>query len=113
MQTILGAGGVIGVELARLLQSYTNKIRLISRNPKKVNPCDELFPCSLTDADKLNESLSGSVGLFNPIMKEMYEMLYQYDRDYIFDSSKFNRKYDFKPTPYEKAIQLIIEKDNP
>ena len=40
MQTILGSGGAIGIPLARELKKYTNEIRLISRNPQKVNPAD-------------------------------------------------------------------------
>ncbi|MGB5819446.1 MAG: NAD-dependent epimerase/dehydratase family protein [Saonia sp.] len=51
------------------------------------------------------------LGLFMPIMKEMVEMLYQYDRDYVFDSSKFEKQFNFAPTPYAKGIQEIIEKD--
>ena len=34
-------------------------------------------------------------GIFVPIMKEMPEMMYQYDRDYFFDSSKFEKRFDF------------------
>ncbi len=34
MQTILGAGGSIGIELAKSLTSYTTDIRLVSRTPK-------------------------------------------------------------------------------
>ncbi|WP_339922103.1 NAD-dependent epimerase/dehydratase family protein [uncultured Cyclobacterium sp.] len=49
------------------------------------------------------------MGLFNPIMKESVEMLYQYDRDYVFDSSKFEKAFDFKPTPYDRGIKQIIE----
>lgn len=45
MQTILCSGGAIGTELAKYLPNYTNQIRLVSRNPKKVNPTDELFSC--------------------------------------------------------------------
>ena len=37
MQTILGAGGTTGIELAKQLINYTKDIRLVSRNPKKVN----------------------------------------------------------------------------
>ncbi len=33
-QTILGAGGSIGIELAKELKKYTSDIRLVSRNPK-------------------------------------------------------------------------------
>jgi len=37
MQTILGSGGAIGIELAKALTAYTLDIKLVSRNPKKVN----------------------------------------------------------------------------
>ncbi len=48
------------------------------------------------------------MGLFNPIMKEFVEMIYQYDRDYIFDSSKFEKAYNFKPTSYSEGISKIV-----
>ena len=51
------------------------------------------------------------LGLFNPIMKEMLEMMYQYDRDYVFNSDKFQQHFDMKPTPYLEGIQQIIESD--
>lgn len=35
MQTILGAGGDIGTPLAKELRRYTDKVRLVARNPKK------------------------------------------------------------------------------
>jgi hypothetical protein len=44
-------------------------------------------------------------------MKESVEMLYQYDRDYVFDSSKFEKAFDFIPTPYDLGIKKIIETD--
>ena len=50
-------------------------------------------------------------GLFVPIMKEMVEMMYQYERDYIFDSSKFKKKFDFEPTPYLEGIKNIVKTD--
>ena len=50
-QTILGAGGAIGIELAKALATYTTDIRLVSRNPKKVNLSDELFPADLTSSE--------------------------------------------------------------
>jgi len=50
MQTILGAGGPIDVELAKALPKYTDKIRLVSRNPKRINDTDELVSADLTQA---------------------------------------------------------------
>ena len=43
MQTILGSGGVIGTELAGALMQHTDRIRLVSRNPKRVHPGNELI----------------------------------------------------------------------
>jgi len=59
-QTILGAGGAIGTELAKALNNYTNDIRLISRNPKKVNPDDELLRADLSDASQVEKAIEGS-----------------------------------------------------
>lgn len=60
MQTILGAGGSIGTELAKELKNYTSEIRLVSRKPEKVNPADELFPADLTNAEETAKAVAGS-----------------------------------------------------
>jgi len=52
------------------------------------------------------------LGLFIPIMKELYEMLYQYDRDYNFDSSKFEKRFNVKPTSYQDGVREIVRLDN-
>ncbi len=51
------------------------------------------------------------MGMFMPIMRETYEMLYQYDRDYIFDSSKFEQRFGYQPTPYTEGIAKVVEHD--
>ncbi|RLE03210.1 MAG: NAD-dependent dehydratase [Bacteroidetes bacterium] len=51
------------------------------------------------------------LGLFNPIMREMPEMMYQYDRDYIFNSDKFTNQFAFEVTPYREGIREIIKSD--
>jgi nucleoside-diphosphate-sugar epimerase len=45
------------------------------------------------------------VGWFNPIMKELAEMLYQNEFSYEFDSSRFEKAFQFKPTSYEEGIR--------
>lgn len=60
MQTILGSGGAIGVELAKALKTYTKEIRLVSRNPKKVNETDELMTADLYQADEVRRAVEGS-----------------------------------------------------
>lgn len=60
MQVILGSGGDIGTPLAKELKKYTDKIRLVSRNPKKVNADDELFVADLTNGDLVEQSIAGA-----------------------------------------------------
>ncbi len=60
MQTILGAGGAIGVELAKALPQYTTDIRLVSRNPQAINSTDTVFPADLTDAEAVQQAVEGS-----------------------------------------------------
>ncbi len=59
-QTILGANGTIGTVLAKELKAYTNEIRLVSRNPEKINETDELFPADLTDPVQVEKAIAGS-----------------------------------------------------
>ncbi len=60
VQTILGSGGAIGIPLARELKNYTDNIRLVSRNPKKVNETDELFPLDFYDLKQIENAVAGS-----------------------------------------------------
>jgi len=60
IQTILGSGGAIGIPLAKELKKYTNQVRLVSRNPKKVNATDQLFPVDLSDINQIDKAISGS-----------------------------------------------------
>ncbi len=60
MQTILGAGGAVGRELAKALKEYTNEIRLVSRNPVKVNPTDELVAADLLNPDEVRSAVEGT-----------------------------------------------------
>jgi len=60
MQTILGSGGAIGIELAKSLKEFTTDIRLVSRNPQKVNPDDELIAADLLKPDEVDKAVKGS-----------------------------------------------------
>ena len=61
MQTILGASGQIANELAKALkQHYTSDIRLVSRNPHKVNDTDEVMASNLLDAEQTSQAVAGS-----------------------------------------------------
>lgn len=122
LQTILGSGGGIGIPLARELKNYTNKIRLVSRNPKKVNDTDELFQADINDFSQVERSIAGSEVVYvtigfhynlkvwqktwPPFMQEVinscirhnsklvfFDNVYMYDRNaipFMTESSKIN-----------------------
>lgn len=60
MQTILGANGVIGHELSKHLLRYTQQIRQVSRNPKAVNPSDEVVKANLLNYQETERAVAGS-----------------------------------------------------
>lgn len=61
MQTIFGASGQIGRELALSLEAeFTADIRLVSRRPQKINDSDQLHAADLLDADQARRAAQGS-----------------------------------------------------
>lgn len=61
MQTILGAGGQIAIELGRALRrTHTTDLRLVSRNPRAIHDADDLRPADLLDREQTAEAVAGS-----------------------------------------------------
>ncbi|MDP2886295.1 MAG: hypothetical protein Q8P51_14870 [Ignavibacteria bacterium] len=51
-------------------------------------------------------------GLFNPVVRESIEMLYQSEFEYLFDSSKFDKAFRFKTTTYDEGIGETVKQLN-
>lgn len=49
------------------------------------------------------------LGIFIPILKELKEMMYQYNNDYIFNSDKFEKTFNFRPTSYEEGLKACVQ----
>ena len=60
MHTILGATGVIGRGLARVLAADGEHVRLVSRTPVRVNATDELLVADLLDPEATDRAVAGS-----------------------------------------------------
>jgi hypothetical protein len=54
----------------------------------------------------LSQPMLRVAGWFNPLIRESYEMLYQSDSPYIFDSKKFAAEFGFAGTPYAEGIRI-------
>jgi nucleoside-diphosphate-sugar epimerase len=49
------------------------------------------------------------VGLFNRTVAEVGEMNYQFESDYYFDSTKFNKHFGYQPISYKDGIRETVE----
>ena len=49
------------------------------------------------------------MGLFVPILREFVEMMYQFENDYTFDSSKFEKAFSEQATPYHEGIATTLK----
>lgn len=105
MQTILGSGGAIGRELAIALKQYTSDIRLVARNPEKVNPTDILVAADLTQKEAVMDAVKGSEIVYVTIgfpysYKEWREKWPTLITHVIFACQKYNAKLVFFDNVY-------------
>ena len=47
-------------------------------------------------------------GAFDSTVREIPEMLYQNESEYLFDSTRFSRAFKFEPTPYTEGIRQTV-----
>ena len=57
----------------------------------------------------INKIMLWLTGLFQKVVMGVVEMYYQFDHNYIFDSSKFEKAFNFKPTSYEDGLKVVSE----
>jgi nucleoside-diphosphate-sugar epimerase len=50
------------------------------------------------------------LSLFVPVLKEFVELAYQWNQDYVFNSRKFETKFNFTTTKFEDGIKLMLDK---
>ena len=56
----------------------------------------------------LPTSMLGFIGLVVPILRELKELAYQLERNYFFNSSKFNKRFNFTPISPEEGVREIV-----
>jgi nucleoside-diphosphate-sugar epimerase len=57
----------------------------------------------------LSKTMLRIAGLFMKTIRESYELLYQSEYAYVFDSTKFNASFMFQPTSYNQGIKETAE----
>ncbi|MBL0912564.1 MAG: NAD-dependent epimerase/dehydratase family protein [Bacteroidia bacterium] len=129
MQTILGANGQIADELAKELhKNYTTDIRLVSRDPKKVNDTDQLFIADLLDAQATDKAVAGSeiayltAGLpmnaqvwteqFPVMMKNVIEAYKKHKTKLVFFDNTYMYAKNSEPQTEESPFVPVGQKSN-
>lgn len=56
-----------------------------------------------------NKLIVSIMGLFNPVMRDFKELLYQNTNDFTVNSNKFTSNFTFKPTLHKQAIKETSE----
>jgi nucleoside-diphosphate-sugar epimerase len=79
--------------------------RITQRDMLKMIAEEAGVPAKISSMSKLTMKM---VGLFIPEVKEMGEMLYEFDQPFIMDSSKFERTFGMKATPMRDAIKETV-----
>ncbi len=140
MQTILGANGIIGEGLAKeLFLNYTKGIRIVGRNPSKINETDQLLKADLLNLEQTKKAVEGSeivyltVGLpysseimmakWPPILQNVVDACIHYqkklvyfDNTYMYDqgTSLQTEESPFKPSGQkgvskEIAVNIVLD----
>jgi len=105
MQVILGSGGIIGNGLAEILPQYTDKIRLVSRNPSAVNKNDELMKTDLTNYEQTVKALEQADAAYLVLGMEYKTAVWKRDWPKVMTNvinacKKFNTKLVFFDNVY-------------
>lgn len=80
--------------------------------PWSVNEIIERFAAELGREPKLARLpgfMVGAIGLFNAQLREVREMLYQWEGPFVVDSSKFEARFWDDPTPLAEGIAATAE----
>lgn len=52
-------------------------------------------------------------GVFSPLIREVGEMLYQFERPFVVETSKFSRAFGGQVTPHREALRQIVQEGLP
>lgn len=62
----------------------------------------------------LPAAMQSVLGLFVPILRELREIRYQHEQDFVFSSERFVQRYPgFRITPYDEGIEAMVRSFRP
>jgi siroheme synthase (precorrin-2 oxidase/ferrochelatase) len=103
LHVVFGAGQV-GTPLAALLLDAGKRVRVVRRSSGAVTPGVEL----LTGDAAVPPWVIKAVGLFVPLMREVAEMLYQWEEVFVVDDGRFRSQFETPPTDARDAARATV-----
>jgi nucleoside-diphosphate-sugar epimerase len=64
------------------------------------------YPPKIKAASK---GLIRMIGIFNPVVRELAEMMYEFEEPFLVDDTRFRKLFGLTATPLDKAIEETIE----
>jgi nucleoside-diphosphate-sugar epimerase len=58
--------------------------------------------------DVLHRPLLRAVGLVSPVVREVGEVLYQFERPFVLDSTAAQRTFALAPTPWDESLAAVV-----
>lgn len=65
----------------------------------------ELLEVPVPKIRTAGKAMVRTIGLFNPAMRELAEMLYEFDQPFVMDSTAAQQTFGLKPTPWDVVIE--------
>jgi hypothetical protein len=50
-----------------------------------------------------------ALGTFNPLLRELVEMSYQFDEPFVLDTTKYRSTFESSPTPLATAVTATVD----
>lgn len=92
LHVVLGGRGGVGQAIARQLIAQGMRVRAgVAARPTT-----------------LSAALVRVLGIFNPMLRDLGELLYEFDAPYLVDGSRYQRAFGGTPTPHSEVIHQTI-----
>lgn len=56
----------------------------------------------------MGKTMLSLAGLFVPVAREVVEMMYEFEKPFVVDSTKFERAFGMRPTPIREAVKKTV-----
>jgi nucleoside-diphosphate-sugar epimerase len=105
---IVGAGQV-GRHLAELLATQGHDVTVVAVRPGPGRTAERARGAPAPRIARMPRWVFNAIGVVSPLVRELRETRYQFDRPFVVDSSAFESTFGIAPTPIDEALEATLE----